>query len=122
MKKFTIILMTIIIMVATLSAQEITGLQIIENVYNRPTGQDQEGDLTMSLINSRGDERVREIKQFLKDLFQASVMHEVEYLVIAVRRIYNERYDFETVVTFMETLYSSTRLTLPLSGILIIGY
>ena len=67
MKKFTIILMAMLIMIATLSAQEITGLQIIENVYNRPTGQDQEGDLTMSLINSRGDERVREIKQFLKD-------------------------------------------------------
>ena len=67
MKKITIILMAMLIMIATLSAQEITGLQIIENVYNRPTGQDQEGDLTMSLINSRGDERVREIKQFLKD-------------------------------------------------------
>ncbi len=67
MKKFTIILMAAIIMTATLSAQEITGLKIIENVYDRPTGQDQEGDLTMSLINSRGDERVREIKQYLKD-------------------------------------------------------
>jgi outer membrane lipoprotein-sorting protein len=67
MRRFTIILMAVMIMAATLSAQEITGLQIIENVYNRPTGQDQEGDLTMSLINSRGDERVREIKQFLKD-------------------------------------------------------
>ena len=67
MKKFTIILMAVIIITATLSAQEITGLKIIENVYNRPTGQDQEGDLTMSLINSRGDERVREIKQLLKD-------------------------------------------------------
>jgi outer membrane lipoprotein-sorting protein len=67
MKRFTIILMAVITMAATLTAQEITGLQIIENVYNRPTGQDQEGDLTMSLINSREDERVREIKQFLKD-------------------------------------------------------
>ena len=67
MTRFTIILMAVLIMTATLSAQEITGLAIIENVYNRPTGQDQEGDLTMSLINSRGDERMREIKQFLKD-------------------------------------------------------
>ena len=65
MKKFTIILMAVLIMAATLSAQEITGLKIIENVYNRSTGEDQEGDLTMSLINSRGDERVREIKQYL---------------------------------------------------------
>ncbi|MDA3812637.1 MAG: outer membrane lipoprotein-sorting protein [Candidatus Cloacimonetes bacterium] len=67
MKKITIILMAVLIMTATLTAQEITGLKIIENVYNRPTGQDQEGDLTMALINSRGDERVREIKQFLKE-------------------------------------------------------
>ena len=58
MKKITIILMPVLIMTATLSAQEITGLKIIENVYNRPTGQDQEGDLTMSLINSRGDELI----------------------------------------------------------------
>jgi len=67
MKKITIILMAVLVMTATLSAQGITSLQIIENVYNRPTGQDQEGDLTMSLINSRGDERVREIKQYLKE-------------------------------------------------------
>ena len=67
MRRFTVILMIVLIMTATLTAEEITGLQIIENVYNRPTGQDQEGDLTMTLINSRGDERVREIKQSLKD-------------------------------------------------------
>ncbi|MCD4820363.1 MAG: outer membrane lipoprotein-sorting protein [Candidatus Cloacimonetes bacterium] len=67
MKRFIVTIMAVLIITATLAAQEITGLQIIENVYNRPTGQDQEGDLTMSLINSRGDERVREIKQFLKD-------------------------------------------------------
>ena len=67
MKRFTIILIAVLTITTTLSAQGITGLKIIENVYNRPTGLDQEGDLTMSLINSRGDERIREIKQFLKD-------------------------------------------------------
>ena len=67
MKKFTIILMAVLMMGVALSAQEITGLKIIENVYNRDTGEDQTADLTMSLINSRGDERVREIKQYLKD-------------------------------------------------------
>lgn len=66
-KKITLMLLALLAAGTVLSAQEITGLTIIENVYNRPTGQDQEGDLTMSLINSRGDERVREIKQFLKD-------------------------------------------------------
>ena len=59
--------------------------------------------------------------QFLKDLFQACMMSDVEYLVIAVRNRYIGK-DFETVVTFFETLYASNRLTLPLKGILIIGY
>lgn len=48
-------------------AEEINGLKIIENVYNRPTPKDQSSDLTMSLINKQGDSRVRKIKQFLKD-------------------------------------------------------
>lgn len=60
--------------------------------------------------------------QFLKDLFQACVMSDVEYLVIAVRNIYRKNPDFEKVITFFDTLYASGRLTLPLKGILIIGY
>lgn len=48
-------------------AQEITGLEIIENVYNRPVGEDMTADLTMTLINSSGKERVRKIKQFSRD-------------------------------------------------------
>jgi outer membrane lipoprotein-sorting protein len=47
--------------------EKLTGRQIIENVYYRPTGDDATSDLTMTLINSRGDERVREIQQFSKD-------------------------------------------------------
>lgn len=60
--------------------------------------------------------------QFLKDLFQASVMYDVDYLVIAVRNIYKKSNDFEKVSNFFETLYASTRLNLPLKGILLIGY
>lgn len=64
-----------VVMLATLIAlpvlsfagDQIPGRQIIENVYNRPTGNDQQADLTMTLINSRGDQRVREIRQFTKD-------------------------------------------------------
>ena len=67
MKKIIIILLALLVAGTVLSAQEITGLKIIENVYNRPTGNDQTADLTMSLVNSRGDERVRIINQFLKD-------------------------------------------------------
>lgn len=60
--------------------------------------------------------------QFLKDLFQASVMHDIEYLIISVRNIYRTSRDFEKVISFLDTLYASNRLKLPLSGILIIGY
>ncbi len=60
--------------------------------------------------------------QFLKDLFQASVMNDIDYLVISVRNIYRTSRDFEKVISFIDTLYASNRLILPLSGILIIGY
>ena len=60
--------------------------------------------------------------QFLKDLFQACMMYEVDYLVIAVRKTYRSNSDFKDVITFFETLYASGRLQLPLKGILIIGY
>ena len=60
--------------------------------------------------------------QFLKDLFQACMMNNVEYLVLAIRRIYRTSKDFEKVVTFFDTLYSSDRIKLPLKGVLVIGY
>ncbi len=50
------------------TGQSLTGKQIIEKVYNRPTGDDQTSDLTMTLINKSGAQRVRVIKQFTKDL------------------------------------------------------
>ena len=49
-------------------SQSLTGNQIIEKVYDRPTGDDQTSDLAMTLINRNGSQRVREIKQFTKDL------------------------------------------------------
>lgn len=64
----TLTLLTGALFSLNIFAQEkLTGRQIIENVYYRPTGDDATSDLTMTLINSRGDERVREIQQFSKD-------------------------------------------------------
>lgn len=60
--------------------------------------------------------------QFLKDIFQACMMFEVEYLVIAVRNDYRGTNDFLKIYSFLETLYISNRLHLPLKGILLIGY
>ena len=59
---------------------------------------------------------------FLKDIFQASMMHGVEFLVLAVRNDYRGTNDFQKVYTFLETLYISSRLVLPLKGIVLIGY
>lgn len=78
----------------------------------------------------RGDGVVLEVEagravvnyQFLKDLFQACMMQDVEYLSIAVRNVYRKAKDWEKVCTFFETMYASSRLELPLKGILIIGY
>jgi hypothetical protein len=60
--------------------------------------------------------------QFLKDLFQACMMHEVYYVAIAVRNIHKGENDFEKVARFLDILYASDRLKLPLNGILLLGY
>jgi len=68
--------------------------------------------------------------QFLKDIFQACMMFDVEHLVIAVLNEYHYNksgeehisYDYQSVRTFLETLYISNRLHLPLKSILLIGY
>ena len=61
--------------------------------------------------------------QFLKDFFEALVMIDVEYLVIAVRKVYRTSHkDFETVTKFFDILYSSRRFTPAFKGLLIIGY
>jgi hypothetical protein len=60
--------------------------------------------------------------QFLKDIFQACMMHDVLHLAIAVRNTYRGADNFESIENFLETLYVSGRLQLPLKGILLIGY
>jgi len=60
--------------------------------------------------------------QFLKDLFQACMMYDVDYLALAVRNEYRGSADFERVIAFFDTLYSSDRMRLPLKGIAVIGY
>jgi hypothetical protein len=60
--------------------------------------------------------------QFLKDIFQACMMHDVLHLAIAVRNTYRGSDDFAKIENYLETLYVSGRLQLPLKGILLIGY
>ncbi len=63
----TLVLFFLAGVASQITAQQLTGREIIDKVYNRPTGDDQTSNLTMTLINKSGDERVRKIKQFTKD-------------------------------------------------------
>ena len=64
--------------------------------------------------------------QFLKDFYQASVINECDYLVIAVKKLYRSSKsvgkDFEKVSKFMDGIFNNPRFIVPLKGILIIGY
>jgi len=62
-----IAILALVIPFTALSQGELTALQMVENVYNRSTGNDMQSDLTMTLTNSRGEKRVRKIKQYTKD-------------------------------------------------------
>jgi len=72
MKNFkTTAFLLLLAMISTgISAQNLSGQKIIENVYYRPTGDDGSSELSMYLIDSRNNERVRKIKQFSKDYGQ----------------------------------------------------
>ena len=60
--------------------------------------------------------------QFLKDIFETSMMVNVDYLVLAVRNVYNKNKDYEKILTWLDTLYLTERIKLDLKGILLIGY
>lgn len=60
--------------------------------------------------------------QFLRDLLEACMIDSVNYLVLAVRNIYKKQHDFDKIVEFLNRLYSSDKIVLPLQGVLIIGY
>lgn len=65
--KFATFLLLFAIVGTEISAQNLTAQKIIENVYYRPTGADGTSELSMHLIDSRNNERIRQIKQFSKD-------------------------------------------------------
>lgn len=64
---------------------------------------------------------------YLKDVFEASLAVDIDYLALAVRKLYvtdktRGNADFATVYDKLETLFLSERFTLPLKGILLLGY
>jgi hypothetical protein len=67
MNKLTTIISIILLSTTSLFADKaLTGMQIIENVYNRASPKAQEAVLKMSLVNKQGKERIRNIKQVSK--------------------------------------------------------
>ena len=60
--------------------------------------------------------------QFLKDIFETSMMVDVDYLVLAVRRVYKNTPDYKKISSWLNTLFLTKRINLNLKGILLIGY
>ncbi len=65
MKKTALLLSIIIISILPIWASP-SGLEIMQKVYNRDTGDDMKADLSMSITNSRGSTRERSIVQIRK--------------------------------------------------------
>ncbi|MBO5853906.1 MAG: hypothetical protein J6Q61_04135 [Bacteroidales bacterium] len=60
--------------------------------------------------------------QFLRNLIETCLIDNVEYLVLAVRNIYKKQHDYDKIVEFLSRLYASSKLILPLKGVLVLGY
>jgi hypothetical protein len=48
-------------------------------------------------------------------------MFNVEYLVMAIHRLYRNRRDFEKIVRFFEIFFANGKTSVPLKGTLVIG-
>ena len=72
-------------------------------------------------INTYGKTKLT-IEIILKDIFEAAMMTNVKYLVIAVRECYRGRNDYLKIKNWIEPMYSTQRIKLDLKGLLLIGY
>ncbi len=60
--------------------------------------------------------------QFLKDFYESCMMQDVRYFCVAVKNKYRTSKDFDKVCSFFQALYVSNRMSIPLEGVLVIGY
>ncbi len=64
-------ILSVAVILSAIGTQEATAqmtpLQIMQKVYDQPDGNDTQGELTMTLINKQGEQRVRKIKQYIKN-------------------------------------------------------
>ncbi len=70
MNKISLILTAVVLIITTTtnkSFAQLNGAQIMQKVYDLPTGDDTQGELTMTLVNKQGEQRVRKLKQYIKN-------------------------------------------------------
>ena len=60
--------------------------------------------------------------QVLKDFFEACMINDADFLIIAVRNIYLKSDDYSQVKRLFDAFYSNSRMVIPFKGLLIIGY
>ena len=67
MEKIKKSIAVLVLLAMSFGAYAQSARDIIEKVYNRPVGDDMTSELTMTLVNKNGNQRVRKIKQFMRD-------------------------------------------------------
>lgn len=79
--KFWILLLVLLVSITVKfeANAQLTGQQVMEKVYKNPSGDDTQGVLTMTLVNSRGEQRVRTLRQFMKN--DSQVEKKIMYFV-----------------------------------------
>ena len=65
------LILTAVVILMTLTTNnsfaQLDGAQIMQKVYDLPTGDDTQGELTMTLANKQGEQRVRKLNQYIKN-------------------------------------------------------
>ena len=60
--------------------------------------------------------------KFLKDFFEAIVLKELDYMIIAVRRVYRKNHDYNDILDYLNAYDAATNHRWPIKGLMIIGY
>jgi len=81
MKTIKYLIMTVLLSMTganSLMSQK-TGLEVMQTVYDLPSGKDTQAELSMVLTNRQGEKRVRELKQYIA--LEAGVEKKIMYFV-----------------------------------------
>ena len=79
MKTIKLLAITVVLLFSGVNMMnsQTTGLQVMQKVYDLPSGKDTQAELTMTLINKQGEKRVRQLKQYIAD--EGSVEKKIMY-------------------------------------------